>query len=94
MLFFHIVGQEWDALHLYIAKNLNWMENWIEDCEEYFSRLLWEGVSKMIKIDHQHQFPDLMQREIDLAFGLKDKKVIKLFTLFFLVISHYFNDVY
>jgi len=40
LLFFHIVGQEWDALHLYIAKNLDWMENWIEDCEEYFSRLL------------------------------------------------------
>ena len=96
MLFFHIVGQEWDALHLYIAKNLDWMENWIEDCEEYFSRLLWEGVSKMIKITHHHphQFPDLMQREIDLAFGLKVKKTIKLCTLTFLVISHYFNEVY
>ena len=96
MLCFHIVGREWDALHLYIANNLDWMENWIEDREKHFGRLTWEGVSKMIKTTdrHRYQFPDLTQREIDLAFGLKDKKVIKLFTLIiFLVISqlYYFN---
>ena len=80
MLCFDIVGREWDALHLYIAKNLDWMEIWIEDFEEYFGRLSWEGVIEMIKTmrRHQHQFPDITQREIDLAFGLKDKKEIKL----------------
>jgi len=95
LLCFDIVGREWDALHLYIANNLDWMENWIEYCEEYFGRLSWEGVSKMIKTTHRHRHecPDLTQREIDLAFGLKDKKVIKLFTLFFKNISqlYYFN---
>ena len=96
MLFSYIVAREWDALHLYIANNLDWMEDWIKQCKEYYGRLSWEGVSKMIKTTHRHrhQCPDLMQREIDLAFGLKVKKTIKLCTLTFLVISHYFNEVY
>jgi hypothetical protein len=52
------------------------MEHWIEYTEEYFGRLSWEGVSKMIKTTHRHrdQFPDLTSREVDLAFGLKDKQ--------------------
>ena len=76
----------WDALHLYIANKLDWMEHWIEDCEECFDRLPWEGVSEMIKTTHhhQHQFPDLMlQREVDLSYGLKVKKESKLFTHIF-----------
>ena len=66
----------------------------VEDCEECFSRLSWEGVSEMIKTTHhrRHQFPDLTsQREVDLAYGLKDKKENKLFTHIFLVTSHFFN---
>jgi hypothetical protein len=76
LLCYHIVAREWDALHLYIANNLDWMEHWIEYTEEYFGRLSWEGVSKMIKTMHRHrdQFPDLTSREVDLAFGLKDKQ--------------------
>ena len=84
----------WDALHLYISNNLDWMEHWIEDCEEFFGRLSWEGVSKMIKTTHRHrhQFLDLTsQREVDLAYGLKDKKASKLFTGIFLFTSHFFN---
>ena len=52
------------------------MEHWIEYTQEYFGRLSWEGVSKMIKTTHHHrdQFPDLTSREVDLAFGLKDKQ--------------------
>ena len=82
----------WDDLHLYITNNLDWMEHWIEDCEECFGRLSWEGVSEMIKIahHHQHQFPDLTsQRDVDLAYGLKDKKASKLFTHIFLVTSFF-----
>ena len=65
-----------DALHLYIANNLDWMEHWIEYTKEYFGRLSWEGVSKMIKTMQRHwdQFPDLISKEVDLAFGLKDKQ--------------------
>ena len=76
MLCYHIVSREWDALHLYIANNLDWMEHWIEYIEEYFGRLSWEGVRKMIKTSHHHrnQFPDLTSREVDLVFGLKDKQ--------------------
>jgi hypothetical protein len=50
-------------------------EHWIEYTEEYFGRLSWEGVSKMIKTTHLHrdQFHDITSREVDLAFGLKDK---------------------
>ena len=80
LLCFDIVGREWDALHLYIANNIDWMGNWIEDCEEYFGRLSWEGISKMIKTAHRHrqQHPDLTsQREVDLAYRLKDKKASK-----------------
>ena len=52
------------------------MERWIEYTEEYFGRLSWEGVSKMITTTHRHRdkFPDLTSREVDLAFGLKDKQ--------------------
>ena len=70
------------------------MEHWIEYSEEYFGRLSWEGVSKMMKTMHchRHQFPDLMSnREVDLAFGLKYKHASKLFTHIFLVISQFFN---
>ena len=76
----------WDALHLYIANNLDWMEYWIEDCEECFNRLSWEGVSKMIKTTHRHrhQFPDVTsQREVDLAYGLKEKRKVNYLPAFF-----------
>ena len=69
--FFHIVVRVWDDLHLYIANNLDWMEHCIEDCEECFGRLSWEGVSEMIKTTHhrRHQFPDLtLQRKVDLCY--------------------------
>ena len=40
--------------------------------------LSWEGVSKMIKtvLCYEHEFHDLMQREIYLSFGLKDKRQV------------------
>ena len=52
------------------------MEQWIEQCTEYYGTLTWEGVSKLIKIVHRprEEYPDeLTQREIDLACCLKDK---------------------
>jgi hypothetical protein len=57
------------------------MEHWIKYTEEYFGRLSWEGVSKMIKIAHHHrdQFPDPTSREVDLAYGLKDKHASSIF---------------
>ena len=65
----------WDALHLYIANNLDWMKLWIEQCEQHDGRLSWEGVGTLIKRDHHNEYHNLTQREIDLAYGLKDKQV-------------------
>ena len=55
IVFFHIVGRVWDAIHLYIANNIDCMEEWIEQSTEYYCILSWEGVSKMIKIVHCHR---------------------------------------
>ena len=90
LIFFHIVGRVWDAIHLYIAKNIDWMEEWIELCTEYYGTLTLEGVSKMIKTMHHNreEYPKLTQREIDLACSLKDKKESIFTLLIFFVVSH------
>ena len=77
-------------IYLYIANNIDWMEEWIEQCMEYYGTLTWEGVSKMIKTMHRHreEYPKITQREIDLACGLKDKKA-SIFTL--LIFFHFFT---
>ena len=51
------------------------MKLWIEKCEQHDGRLSWEGVATLIKIAHRNEDHNLMQREIDLAYGLKDKQV-------------------
>ena len=72
------------------------MEQWIEQCTKYYGKLTWEGVSKMIKTMHLHreEYPELMQREIDLTCSLKDKKesifTLVIFLLFYIV-SKYFS---
>ena len=74
----------WDAIHLYIPNNLDWMEEWIEQCIEFYGTLSWEGVNKLIKTVHLHreEYPgEITQREIDLACGLKDKKTSIFYTL-------------
>ena len=75
LYFFIAAGRVWDALHLYIANNLDWMKLWIEKCEEHDGRLSWEGVATLIKRAHRNEDNNLTQREIDLAYGLKDKQV-------------------
>ena len=90
IVFFHIVVHMWDAIHLYIANNLDWMEQWIEQCTEYYGTLTWEGVCKMIKTMHRNreEYPEHTQREIDLAYGLKDKKPSIFTLLIFFIVSH------
>lgn len=51
------------------------MKLWIEQCEEHDGRLSWEGVATLIKRARRNEYNNLMQREIDLAYGLKDKHV-------------------
>ena len=51
------------------------MKLWIEQCEQHDGRLSWEGVAALIKRSHRNEDHNIMQREIDLAYGLKDKQV-------------------
>jgi hypothetical protein len=74
-IFFIVAGRVWDALHLYIVNNLDWMKLWIEQCEQHEGRLSWEWVITLIKRAHRNEDRNLTQREIDLAYGLKDKQV-------------------
>jgi hypothetical protein len=68
------VGREWDALHIYIANNLDWMKVWIDRCIQREGRLSWEGVSTLVIEAHRNGDTNLTQQEIDLAHGLKDKQ--------------------
>ena len=67
--------REWDALHLYIANNLDWMTVWIEQCQHSGQTLTWEGVSSLAKEAHRNGDSNVMQREIDLARSLRDFQV-------------------
>jgi hypothetical protein len=45
----------------------------IEQCKQYGQGLSWEGVSSLVKATHCNGDINLTQREINLAYGLKDK---------------------
>ena len=47
---------------------------WIERCEQVGHGISWEGVSSLVKVTHRNGDTNLTQRDIDLAYGLKDKK--------------------
>ena len=72
--FHHAVGREWDAINLYIANNLDWMKVWIERCEKSGYEILWEGMASLVKATHRNGDTNLIERGIDLAYGLKDKQ--------------------
>ena len=50
------------------------MKVWIERCEQSSHGISWEGVASLVKATHCNGDTNLTQREIDLAYGLKDKK--------------------
>ena len=62
------------------------MKVWIERCEQYGHGISWEGVPSLVKARHHNGYTNLTQREIDLAYGLKDKKenILINHTFFFL----------
>ena len=69
------VGREWDAIHLYITNNLDWMKVWIERCEQSGHGISWEGVASLVKkVSHRNGDTNLTEMEIDLSYGLKDKQ--------------------
>ena len=67
------VGREWDAIHLYIANNIYLMKVWIERCEKSCHGISWEGVDSLVKEAQCNGDNNLTEREIDLAYGVKDK---------------------
>ena len=86
-IFFCTGAREWDALHLYIANNLDWMTVWIEQCQHSGRTLTWKGVSSLVKEAHRNGDSNVMPMVIDLAYGLRGRKVhISLF-----VMTHIFN---
>ena len=67
------VGQEWDAIHLYIANNLDWMKVWIEWCKQSGHGISWEGVASLVKSAQHNGYTNLIEREINLAYDVKAK---------------------
>jgi hypothetical protein len=93
LFYFNIVGQEWDAIHLYIEKNIYWIKVWIERCiQSNNGRLSWYvNVATLVKESKRKGDTNLKQREIDLSYGLKDKQA-SIFTyclVFFNIILMY-----
>jgi len=58
---------------LYVENNLDWMKVWIERCTQSGEGLSWEGVASLVKEAHRNGDTNVTEREIDLAYGLKDK---------------------
>ena len=50
------------------------MKVWIERCEQSSHGISWEGVASLVKAAHCNGDTNSTQREIDLAYGLKDKQ--------------------
>lgn len=75
-MFFYSGAQDYEALLLYIANNLEWMSEWIETCKaRNDSRLSWQLLSELIREVYRSGDGNVTDREIDLAYGLKDRKV-------------------
>ena len=51
------------------------MKVWIERCEQSSHGISWEGVTSLVKAAHRNGDTNITEREIDLAYGLKDKQV-------------------
>ena len=68
------IAREWDAIHLYIANNLDWMKVLIERCEQSGHGISWEGVALLVKEALCNGDTNITEREIDLAYGLKYKQ--------------------
>ena len=61
------------------------MKVWIERCVQSGRGISWEGVASLVKATHHNGDTNVTQREIDLAYGLKDKQasILVNHTIFF-----------
>ena len=49
------------------------MKVWIERCAQSCHGISWEGSASLVKEAQRNGYNNLTEREIDLAYGLKDK---------------------
>ena len=49
------------------------MKVWIERCKQYGHGISWEGVASLVKETQHNGDTNLIESEIDLAYGLKYK---------------------
>ena len=49
------------------------MKVWIERCKQSVHGISWEGVASLVKAAQCNGDRNLRKREIDLAYGVKDK---------------------
>ena len=49
------------------------MKVWIERCKQLGHGISWEGVASLVKVAKHNGDRNLTKKEIDLAYGLKDK---------------------
>ena len=75
MYFFNTVGQELDAIHLYIVNNHDWMMVWIEWCQQNGCSLTWEGVALLVTEAHRNGDSNVMLMVVDLVKGLRGGEV-------------------
>ena len=75
LIIFFIVGCEWDALHLSIANNLDWMIVWIDQSQENGHSLTWDGVASFFKEAHHNGDPNVTPMVIDLENGLRGRNL-------------------
>jgi hypothetical protein len=54
------------------------MKVWIERCKQHHGgRLSWKQLSELVREAHRNGDANVTQREIDLAYGLKDGQASK-----------------
>ena len=49
------------------------MKVWIEQCAQLGHGISWEGVASLVKATQHNGDNNLIEREINLAYGVKDK---------------------
>ena len=58
----------------FIHRKQFWLdEGCIERCEQSGHGISWEGVASLVKVAQRNGDNNLIEREIDLAYGVKDK---------------------
>ena len=72
---FETGGREWDAIHLYIMNNLDWMTEWIEQCQQNGFSLTWEGVASLVTEAHRNGDSNVMLMSVDLVNSLRGGEV-------------------